>query len=117
MLAVANDWGLSSLAYLCVFALLDRLLHGLHGVSGELCGNDELAVNILHFLEHVRLELCKCFLERRDALEGGMGCFDGDMGAASSLSCAQWLEDGVDVLDCGQLVVEDVCPGVAPLLG
>ena len=39
------------------------------------------------------------------------------MRAQSALFSAQWLEDGVEVLDGCQLVIEDVGPGVAPLLG
>jgi hypothetical protein len=39
------------------------------------------------------------------------------MGAAGAAVAAQWLVEGVEVLDGGQLVVEDVGPRVAPLLG
>lgn len=49
-----------------------------------------------------------------DALEGGLGGVGGDM-CAGALA-AQGLEDGVDVFDRGELVVEDICPRVAPLL-
>ena len=92
-------------------------MHGLQSVFGELGRDDELAVDVLDFLHHVRLELSECLLQRSDALQCGLGRLDGDMGTESGLLGAQWLEDGVEVLDGGQLVVEDVGPGVAPLLG
>lgn len=92
-------------------------MHGLQGVFGELGRNDELAVDVLDLLHHVRLELCEGLLQGCDALQRGLGRLDGDMGAQAGLFGAQWLEDGVEVLDGGQLVVEDVGPGVAPLLG
>jgi hypothetical protein len=92
-------------------------VHGLQGVFGELGRDDELLVDILDFLHHVRLKLCECLLQRRHALQGGLGRLDGDMRAQPGLLSAQWLEDGVEDLDCSQLVVEDVGPGVAPLLG
>lgn len=49
-------------SHLCVFSLLDRLLHGLERVLGELCRYNELPVNVLDFLHHVRLELSEGFL-------------------------------------------------------
>jgi hypothetical protein len=45
-----------------------------------------------------------------------MRCLDSDMGAPRTLLAAQWLVEGVEVFDGGQLVVEDVGPRVTPLL-
>ena len=92
-------------------------MHGLEGVFGQLGGDDELAVDVLDFLHHVRLQLGEGLLQGCNALQGRLGCLDGDMGAQAAFLGAQWLEDGVYVLDRGQLVVEDVGPGIAPLLG
>jgi hypothetical protein len=100
-----------------ILALLHCLVHGLEGVFGQLGGDDELAVNVLDFLHHIRLELREGLLQGCNALQGRLGCLDGDTGGQAGFLCAQWLEDGVYVLDRGQLVVEDVGPGIAPLLG
>lgn len=101
--------------YLGVFSLLDGLLHGLECVSGEFGGDDELAVNIFDFLHHVRLQLGEGLLEPRNPLQGRLGSFSGDMGTGAL--AAQRLEDGEEVLDGRELVVEDVGPRVTPLLG
>ena len=92
-------------------------MHGLQGVFGQLGRDDQLALDVLDLLHHVRLQLGERLLQGGDALQGGLGRLDGDMGAEAGLLGAQWLEDGVHVLDGGQLVVEDVGPGIAPLLG
>ena len=104
-------------AHLGILTLLHRLVHGLQGILGQPGRDDELPFNVFDFLHHVRLELCEGLLQRRDALQRRLGCLNGNMGAQAGLLRAQWLENGVEVLDCGQLVVEDVGPGVAPLLG
>lgn len=70
-------------------------MHGLQSILGQLGWDDELFVNVLDFLHHVRLQLRECLLQRRNALQGGLRCLDSDMGAQSGLLGAQWLEDGV----------------------
>ena len=100
-----------------ILALLHRLVHGLEGVFGQLGGDDELAVDVLDFLHHIRLQLGEGLLQGLHALQSRLGCLGGDARGQAGFLRAQWLEDGVDVLDRGQLVVEDVGPGIAPLLG
>jgi hypothetical protein len=100
-----------------ILALLHRLVHGLEGVFGQLRRDDELAVNVLDFLHHVRLQLGEGLLQGLHAFQGRLGCLGGDTGGQAGFLRAQWLEDGVYVLDRSQLVVEDVGPGIAPLLG
>lgn len=100
--------------YLGVFSLLDGLLHGLECVSGEFGGDDELAVNVFDLLHHVRLQLGEGLLEPRNPLQGRLGSLSGDMGTGAL--AAQRLEDGEQVLDGRELVVEDVGPRVTPLL-
>jgi hypothetical protein len=100
---------------LCVFSFLDGLLHRLQGVAGKLSRYDKLPVNVFDFFHHVRLELGEGFMEPMDALQHIGRSLDMDMCAGAALA-AERLEDGVEQLDGGQLVVEDVCPRVSPLL-
>lgn len=102
--------------HLCIFALLDGLFHGLQGIAGQLGGHDEFAVNVLDLLHHVRLEFGKGLVQSMDTLQDGGGSFGMDMGGGAALA-AEGLEDGVEALDRRQLVIEDVCPRVSPLLG
>lgn len=107
---------MASMSDLCIFSLLDGLLHGLQGIAGKLGGHNEFPVNVLDFLHHVRLEFGKGLVESVDALQDGSRGFGMDMCAGAAFA-AQRLEDGVEQLDRRQLVVENVCPGVSPLLG
>lgn len=112
----ANSETMHRRTHLGIFPLLDGLLHWLQRVSCQLCGYDQFPVDVLDLLHHVRLQLGKGVLQRGDALEGGMRCLDSDMRATRTLLAAQWLVEGVEVFDGGQLVVEDVGPRVTPLL-
>lgn len=102
--------------HLCIFSLLDGLFHGLQGIAGKLGGHDEFPVNVLDLLHHVRLEFGEGLMESMDTLQDGGGSFGMDMCGRAAFA-AQRLENGVEALDRGQLVVEDVCPCVSPLLG
>jgi len=101
-------------SHLSILAFLDGLFHGLQRVTGELGRDDELAVDILDLLHHVRLQLGKGGVQPVDALQRRLGRLGSGMGR--SALAAKWLEDGVQVVDRGQLVVEDVGPCIAPLL-
>lgn len=101
-------------AYLGVFALLDGLLHRLQRISREFGRHDELAVDVLDLLHHVRLELGKGLLEPGNALQRRLGCLGSDMRCGPFP--AERLEDGVQMLDRSELVVEDVGPRITPLL-
>jgi hypothetical protein len=98
-----------------ILALLHRLVHGLEGVFGQLRRDDELAVNVLDFLHHVRLEFRKGFMQAMDTLQDGGWSFGMRMGGVGAFA-AEWFEDGVEELDRSELVVEDVGPRVPPLL-
>jgi hypothetical protein len=100
---------------LCILALLDSLLHGLQCVSSQLRWYDQLPVNVLDFLHHVRLEFRKGFMQAMDTLQDGGWSFGMRMGGVGAFA-AEWFEDGVEELDRSELVVEDVGPRVPPLL-
>lgn len=112
---MTTDEFVQNVANLCVFALLNGLLHGLQGIAGQLGRHDKFPVNVLDLLHHVRLEFGEGFMEAVDALQDISRSFDMDMCAGAAFA-AERLEDGVELLDRGQLVVENVCPGVSPLL-
>ena len=54
-------------------------------------------------------------MEAMDTFEDGGWSFGMDVCAGTALA-AERLEDGVEAFDRGELVVEDVCPRVSPLL-
>ena len=56
--------------YLFIFSLLDGFLHGLERVSCQLGGYDELLVDVLDLLHHIKLQLVEGFLQLCAALEG-----------------------------------------------
>lgn len=114
-MSVTRDELVQNMANLCVVALLDGLLHGLQGITGKLGRHDKFPVNVLDLFHHVRLEFGEGFMEAVDALQDLSRGFDMDVCGGAAFA-AERLEDGVDLLDRGQLVVENVCPGVSPLL-
>ena len=101
--------------HLLVLPLLYRLLHGLECVSCQLGRYDELLLNVLDLLHHVGLELGEGFLQLRAALQRRRRGVGSNMGAVFAALRAQWLVDGVEIVDGGELVVEDVGPRIAPL--
>ena len=112
---MTGDGALLGVPDLCIIALLNGLLHRLQCITSELGGHDQFPINVLDLLHHVRLKLSKGFMEamntfkdvgrRLDMCVGGVGAF-----------AAEGLEDGIQELNRGQLVVEDVGPRVPPLL-
>jgi hypothetical protein len=101
--------------YLFVLAFLNCLVHGFNSVSGELCRNNELLLDVLDFLHHVCLELSERFLQRRAALQGSRWCLDCSTASILGRLGTQRFVYSVEAFGGQELVVEDVGPRIAPL--
>ena len=84
-------WRLSDL---CIFPLLDGLLHGLQCISSELRRYDQFPVDVFDLLHHIRLQFRKGLMEGMDTLQDGRRSFGMYMGAVGAFA-AEWFENGV----------------------